>query len=186
MVEQAQAELITVSKIRFGDPITALAIGRSSILHGSIMGRIVHYSLESKIEKEIIDMSNEMVREITISSDGAHYYVANGDTGWHVLAENGLSPIRTFSVEVKGNHIDVCERSYTFQAKGYNCVVILSSEDEESHNYNYLQGEDKIVLTNLETQIISRVKNDASDFLPHDSIPFDFDGDRLMYFLGII
>ena len=132
--KQNMAEIITVSKIRFGDPVTALAIGRSSILHGSVMGRLVHYSLEAKQEKEIVDMSNEMVREITVSADGVHYYIANGDTGWHVLAENGLSPIRTFSVEVKGNHVDICERSYTFQAKNQNCVIILSSEDEESHS----------------------------------------------------
>ena len=128
------AEVLTVSKIRFGDPVTALAIGRTSILHGSIMGRIVHYSMETKTEKEIVDMSNEMVREITLSADNNYYYIANGDTGWFMLHENGLSPMRVFSVEVKGCHVDVCERSYTFQSKNYNCVIVLSNEDEESHS----------------------------------------------------
>ncbi len=131
---ETSAEVATISKIRFGDPVTALAIGRSSVLHGSIMGRIVHYSLDTKTEREVVDMSNEMVREITLSNDGGYYYIANGDVGWHVLAENGLYPLRTFNVEVKGCHVDVCERSYTFQAKGQNCVIVLDSEDEENNS----------------------------------------------------
>ena len=132
-------EVLVVSKIRFGDPVTALCIGRTSILHGSIMGRIVHYSLESKMEKEIVDMSNEMVREITMSQDGIYYLIANGDTGWHVLPENGLSPNRTFNIEVKGSHVDICERSYTFQCKNYNCIVVLSSEVEETQSKSVLE-----------------------------------------------
>ena len=129
-------EVITISKTRFGDPVTALCIGRSSILHGSIMGRVVFYSLETKAEKEVIDMSNEMIREITISSDGVHYYIANGDIGWNTYNENGLSPMREHKVEVKGTHVDVCERSYTFQCKNYNCIIVLASEDEETNSNN--------------------------------------------------
>ncbi len=130
---ETTAEVAIVSKIRFGDPVTALGIGRNSILHGSIMGRIVHYSFETKVEKEIIDMSSEMVREITVSDDGTHYYISNGDAGWSSLAENGLVPPRAVPIELKGNHVNMCERSYTFQAKGYNCIIILSEEDHESN-----------------------------------------------------
>ncbi len=128
---EPKVEVLTISKIRFGDPVTALCIGRSSVLHGSIMGRVVHYSFEAKADKELVDMSSEMVREITLSSDGAYYYIANGDAGWHLLPENGLSPMRTFTVEVKGSHAQICERSYTFQYGNHNCIIVLGPEDED-------------------------------------------------------
>jgi len=180
-------EVLTFSKIRFGDPITAIGIGKNSVMHGSIMGRLVYYSLERKEEKEVVEIANEMVRDITLSGDGNNYFIANGDIGWHVYPEDGLSHLRTFAVEVKGTHADVCERSYTFQAKGYNCVLILSGEEESSASkvnetigYNPYQGEDKIVFTNMETQVISRVRNTEKDFLPFCAIPCDFDGERIM------
>jgi hypothetical protein len=180
-------EVVTFSKIRFGDPITAIGIGKNSVMHGSIMGRLVYYSLERREEKEVVDIANEMVRDITLSEDEKSYFIANGDIGWHMYSEDGLSILRTFAVEVKGIHPDVCERSYTFQAKGYNCVLILSGEEElptskvnKAIGYNPYQGEDKIVFTNMETQVVSRVRNPDKDFLPYSAIPFDFDGERVM------
>lgn len=130
MKAEQNVNLLTVSKIRFGDPITALGIGPNSILHGSVMGRIVHYSLESSAEKEIVNMTNEMVRDITVSADGGKYFIANGDSGWHIYPENASGPLKTYNIVHKGTHADICERSFTFHAKGYNVVLILASEED--------------------------------------------------------
>lgn len=181
-------EVVAFSKIRFGDPITAIGIGGNSVMHGSIMGRLVYYSLEKQEEKELIEMANEMVREITLSANKQTYFIANGDLGWHTYPEDGLTFLRTFAVDVKGVHPDVCERSYTFQAQGYNCVVVLAGEEElptsklgSNVGYNPYQGEDKIVFANMETLVVSRVKHEDKTFLPSCAIPFDFDGQRIMY-----
>ena len=134
MITEQAAVITTVSKIRFGDPVMSLGIGSHSILHGSIMGRLIYHQLGSRDSNVLVDIANEMARAITLSSDGTTYYIANGDEGWHTYAENGLSPLRTFAVKVNGNHSDICERSYTFQAKGYNCVIYLASDDEASNS----------------------------------------------------
>ncbi len=41
--------------------------------------------------------------------------------------------------------------------------------------------EDKIVLTNLQTESTSHIVGEDSDLLPYDSIPCDFDGTRVMW-----
>ena len=37
------------------------------------------------------------------------------------------------------------------------------------------------MFTNMETQVINRIKNEDTEFLPHYAIPCDFDGERVMY-----
>lgn len=132
-------EIVAFSKLCFGDPITAIGIGKTSVIHGSIMGRMVYYSLEKNMEKELVDIKNEMVRAITLSPDGTRYYIANGDLGWYELSEDGLTEPSSLSAEPKGNHSDICERSYTFQAKGYNCVVVLAGEEDPTDSKERLR-----------------------------------------------
>eukprot|EP00826_Nyctotherus_ovalis_P005219 TRINITY_DN11170_c0_g2_i19.p2 TRINITY_DN11170_c0_g2~~TRINITY_DN11170_c0_g2_i19.p2 ORF type:complete len:127 (+),score=29.43 TRINITY_DN11170_c0_g2_i19:95-475(+) len=103
------------------------------------MGRIVYYSLEKNVEKEIVDIKNEMVRAITLSPDGSHYHVANGDLGWYDLPEDALTAPLNLNAEPKGNHSDICERSYTFQAKSYNCVIILAGEEDSTDSKERLR-----------------------------------------------
>lgn len=171
-------EALYISKCRFGDPITAIGIGKETILHGSIMGRIVHYSLDTKTEKEIVDMSEEMVREIDVSNDDSYYYIANGDAGWLQLPENGLASYISLKTKWSAIHSDICERAYSFISNNFYCCIVLAHEDEQQMSY-----EEKIMLGDLTTTCLTKIKNDSHNYLPSNSIPCDFDGKRLLYLL---
>ena len=126
------AEVLYISKCRFCDPITAIGIGKTSVLHGSIMGRLVHYSIDKMLEKEIVGMSSEMVSAITLTADGLHYNIANGDIGWYVLPEDGLSPPRSHDIKISRteiHHADYCKCSYTYQCGIYSCIAIVGPDD---------------------------------------------------------
>ena len=54
--------LLAVLDIRFGDPITAIALNEKSLIHGSMMGRIVYYSFTHSKEYQINEISEELIR----------------------------------------------------------------------------------------------------------------------------
>ena len=64
--------------IRFGDPVTALAINEQNLLIGTTLGKISLFALKSKNQSLISESNTESITGITF--DGAtNYLIAIGD-----------------------------------------------------------------------------------------------------------
>ena len=163
--------------IRFGDPVTALAINEQHLLIGTTLGKISLFALKSKNQSLISESNTESITGITF--DGAtNYLIAIGDE--EVLSykgENLLScptVIHYKNYQNESDHINFCDFAYTVL---YDCVffkIILQQPDET--NLTIARVYASYEIKNLKTKIIQSGEIEMTNYV----IPFDFNIDKFL------
>ena len=118
-------ELKKFVRVRFGDPITALDLSAKFVCHGSAMGRIAFYNIETDTESILAETSSELIRGISHSTSGEDIWISIGDVSCQKLNAYDLTTTDNLMlIEDTGpNHKPVCERAFTMLHESNNCVL---------------------------------------------------------------
>ena len=118
-------ELKKFISARFGDPITALDLSKKFVCHGSAMGRIAFYNLETDSESVLAETSPELIRGISHTASGEDIWISVGDISCQKLNAYDLTTTDNLMlIEDDGpNHKPVCERAFTMLHGSNNCVL---------------------------------------------------------------
>jgi len=155
--------------IRFADPVLALSMRRSSLIYGTALGRILYYDLETRQEQVIAEFSEECIRGVFISSENV-LYVAVGDHYCMALVNPENSEAQRHLVYHESNHSnETCQTTQVLMHDELVCLVKLGA----------VVGEHTPVFL---THIPSQVKMSYEiPLLPEHSVPYDFDGNKLLW-----
>ena len=89
------------------------------------------------------------------------------------------------------SHKSNCERAYTLSHQHFNCVLTINMAGKDGKYLCCMRvGDDKnndvppIMLSNLDTNILENYGENQLHFT-QNSVPFDFDGHRLLYYYDL-
>ena len=131
MVE-SRAEFVKLIQTRFADPITAIDLSSKFVCHGSAMGRIAFYDLQSKHELVLFDSQPELIRGISHSTEGDNIFISIGDVSCQRLDSQNLRVIDNVLIVEdvdEQTHKPNCEKSFTFMHHNFNCVLTINMQD---------------------------------------------------------
>ena len=149
--------------IRFADPVLSLSMNSYGLLYGSAIGRILFYTFHSQQETVIAEFSEECIRGVFLSKDNS-LYIAVGDR--YCIGMTSPTSHKQLVHHDYPHTDDMCLSTQVLIKEDLVCVVPLSQSNTEG-----------IILTHISTHI--KKKYPILPFKP-DSVPYDFDGDRLL------
>lgn len=173
-------ELCYYQEIRFGDPISAMALNDHYLIIGTMLGRIMLYSLNLKQSSTISDQSNENISSISIDSF-IIFHICIGDElilQYDINKQNSssspiYSTIKNYTND--SEHIKQCDNCYTILYDVYFFRLIMDQPEEGNvvisrANFSY-------EIKNLRTFKIEEGEIEMTNY----SVPFDYDVKRFVW-----
>lgn len=159
--------------IRFADPVLCLALTTDALAYGTALGRILYYNLNGKEEVTISEFSEECIRGIHLAENTL--YAAVGDLKG--LTIRNIDTIdRSMSI-VSHDKEHTAQSCYNTQVMMHQDCVCLFSCWQKSDEMN-ISATELFYLNHLSSDV--KLLCDGLALLP-SSIPFDFDGRRLLW-----
>ena len=150
--------------IRFADPVLSLSLNSYGLVYGSSIGRILFYTFHSQQETVLAEFSEECIRGVHLTPENS-IYIAVGDR--YCLGMTSPTSHKQL-VHHDFMHTDeMCLSTQVFMKDDLVCVVPLSEKNTEG-----------VILTNISTH--TKKKHPMMPFKAY-SVPYDFDGDRLLW-----
>ena len=163
--------------IRFGDPVLAMGLNYDSVVYGSAVGRVLHYSFESQTERVIKEVCEECVRGIWLSLDSTTY-LAIGDLKCIVIVHPGAVNMSLQLIHHERVHsISNCPYTQVLMFEDNVCIAVLEPQSEfaslAAPSYTC-----SLFVTNLNSQTTKMYSNGKFSM---ESVLLDFDGSRLLW-----
>jgi hypothetical protein len=159
--------------IRFADPVLSLTLTPDALAYGTALGRILYFNFNTKEEVTISEFSEECIRGIHLTE--ASLYVAVGDLkGLVVQNIDNTDRTMNFIAHDKEHSAQSCNNTQVLMHQDCICLFSsgqkaqsLSSSATELFHLSYLSSDVKLLYDGLA--------------LMPNSIPFDFDGRRILW-----
>ena len=150
--------------IRFADPVLSLSLNSYGLVYGSSIGRILFYTFHSQQETVLAEFSEECIRGVYVSSEN-NIYIAVGDR--YCIGMTSPTSHKQLVHHDYMHNDELCLATQVFMKEDLVCVVPLGERNT-----------DGIILTHISTHI--KKKQPMLPFKEY-SVPYDFDGDRLLW-----
>ncbi|CAG9324037.1 unnamed protein product [Blepharisma stoltei] len=158
--------------IRFADPVISLSINQRGLCYGSALGRVLYYNFNTHEETPITEFSEECIRGVSLSADGS-LFIAIGDLYcWAVLNPDSLQSSREVINHERLHSNDDCGYTQVLMKDDTVCILTITQLA------GIADRADTIYITNISSQI--KLKFEIPS-LPPQSVPYDFDGKRLLW-----
>lgn len=174
-------DLYNYQEIRFGDPISAMTLNNQYLLIGTMLGRIIIYSLQARQAMMLCDQSNENISSISLDQFNV-LHICIGDESIlqydfnkenTLSSETNCSTIRNYTND--SDHIKNCDNCYTvLYEESFFCLIM---DQPEEGNVVISRSSFKYEIKNLQTYKIEEGEIDMTNY----SVPFDYDGKRFIW-----
>ena len=179
--QQSQPQLFLYSflETRFGDPITALDIKSSSLVYGTMLGRLVAFSCPSRQSQIISENSSENITGIYITSPCS--FVSSVGDDYVLTYKNDMlinsvpTIIHHKNYENESEHIKYCDNAVTFLFGNVYFKIIIQQPTEGELTITKLNSPYEI--KNMTTKSIKTGDIEMTNYV----VPFDFDNQRFLW-----
>jgi len=174
--------LYSFIEIRFADPISAICMSDTHIIIGTMMGRIILYSIEDQKSSILSELSTENISSISYDQDSHKFTVCIGDDEifrYYISNDNNnnLNPNleRRKNYQSESEHNRNCENAYILLSNKSLFRVQLSQPEEGN-----------VTIINIDAEIEYKDLNNYNseiNTLPmtNYSVPLDFDGEKFCW-----
>lgn len=170
--------LISFLENRFGDPITCMCINENCLLLGTMLGRIILFSIKKRITSIIAETSNENISGISFDSQTS-FLVAVGDEEVTSYKMDSLlsipSVIHFKNYQNESEHIKYCDLNYVILHQSVLFKIMLQQPEEE--NIEIAKVKNYYEIKNLKTKSIRIGEIDMTNYV----VPFDFDEEKFLW-----
>lgn len=161
--------------IRFADPVVALTLNKGALVYGSMMGRVLHFQFGTCRERVISEREDEQIRGAWLNENDCLYYAVGDLRG--VVVQSPEHPYSPSQIIEPGKVHTVTSCPYTVVVM-HEDVMAFIIVDSASPTEQLLPAQHGLYLTKMSTEISDECPKAR---FPPQSMPFDFDGKRLLW-----
>ncbi|CAG9316751.1 unnamed protein product [Blepharisma stoltei] len=163
--------------IRFGDPVISLSLNYEGLVYGSMMGRLLYYNFYTKEERVINELSEEYIPGVWLSYDNVLYAAIGDQKAMIVVNPDAPRFQKQYVLHEKLHNSVNCELTQVQMHHDTVCLFTLDPPKEDMQE-EFVQSVLPIYLNHLSTQIQEHIEGIR---FPAYTMPFDFDGNCLLY-----